>query len=347
MTAETNPETPTGINREPLTDWLTAELGLTAPLDFQPVSGGASNLTFVVNDSAGHRIVLRRPPTTHVLASAHDMSREHRVISALADTAVPVPAALGLCIDTAVNDADFYVMDFVEGSVIFDRSDAEKVPVALRQVMTDSLVDTLAELHSVDPDEVGLGDLGRRDGYCARQLRRWQQQVDEGSDRALPRVRALHDRLSATIPMQQGVGIVHGDYRLDNCMMAADGSVAAVLDWELCTLGDVLVDVAGLVAWWGDTQAVGRLAEMPTTADGFGDVEYLVNRYRQHSERDLSALEWYVALQFWRVACIIEGVRVRHSAGAMGDNQYYDDQGARMFIDYALDRCEHSLEASI
>ncbi len=340
-----NPSAPTGINYEPLTAWLVAELGLTVPLDFQPVAGGASNLTFVVNDAAGRRIVLRRPPTTHVLASAHDMSREHRVISALANTAVPVPPALGLCRDTAVNDADFYVMGFVEGSVIFDRSDAEQVPLPLRPAMMDSLVDTLAELHSVDPDKIGLGDLGRRDGYCARQLHRWQQQVAEGSDRGLPRVRSLHDRLTQTIPEQQGVGIVHGDYRLDNCIMAADGSVAAVLDWELCTLGDVLVDVAGLVAWWGATGAVGRLAEMPTIAEGFGDVEHLLNRYRQRSERDLSALEWYVALQFWRVACIIEGVRVRHSAGAMGDNQHYDDNEARLFIDYALDRCEHSLEA--
>ena len=338
---------PKGIDPEPVTDWLAAEVGAVPPLDFDPIAGGASNLTFVVTDADGRRVVLRRPPTGHVLASAHDMGREHRVISALAPTPVPVPPALGLCTDAAVNGADFYVMDYVEGSVVFDRTDAMNVAEAVRPVMARSIVDTLADLHSLDPDDVGLGDLGRREGYCARQLRRWQRQVDEGSDRDLPLVGALHDRLVATIPEQQGVGIVHGDYRLDNCIMATDGSVAAVLDWELCTLGDVLIDVAGLVTWWGDTErGKGRLAEMPTTVEGFGSPADVLERYSRRSDRDLSSLDWYVALQFWRVACIIEGVRVRHTAGAMGDNQHYDDTGARMFIDYSLARCTEALDSA-
>ena len=338
---------PKGIRLEPLTAWLETEVGLAPPLSFQPIAGGASNLTFVVTDTTGRRVVLRRPPTGHVLASAHDMSREHRVISALAPTPVPVPPALGLCTDPDVNGADFYVMDFVDGSVVFDRADAENVAEPVRPVMARSIVDTLAELHSLDPDEVGLGDLGRREGYCARQLRRWQRQVDEGSDRDLPMVRELHDRLVASIPEQQGTGIVHGDYRLDNCIMAGDGSVAAVLDWELCTLGDVLIDVAGLVTWWGDSQAGGgRLADMPTTVDGFGTPADVLERYGQLSERDLSSLDWYVALQYWRVACIIEGVRVRHTAGAMGDNQHYDDTGARLFIDYCVVRSTEILDSA-
>ena len=338
---------PKGIDPGPVSAWLASEVGVVAPLDFDPIAGGASNLTFVVTDAAGRKMVLRRPPTGHVLASAHDMTREHRVISALAPTLVPVPPALGLCTDAAVNGADFYVMDYVEGSVVFDRADATAVDEAVRPVMARSIVDTLADLHSLDPDEVGLGDLGRREGYCARQLRRWQRQVDEGSDRDLPRVRELHDRLVASIPEQQGTGIVHGDYRLDNCIMAADGTVAAVLDWELCTLGDVLIDVAGLVTWWGDSQeGEGRLADMPTTVEGFGTPAEVLERYRQRSERDLSRLDWYVALQFWRVACIIEGVRVRHTAGAMGDKQHYDDGGARQFIDYSLDRCASLLDAA-
>ena len=336
---------PKGVDPEPVTAWLAAEVGTVPPLHFEPIAGGASNLTFVVTDGAGRRVVLRRPPTGHVLASAHDMTREHRVISALAPTPVPVPPALGICTDATVNGADFYVMDFVDGSVVFDRADAITVDAAVRPVMARSIVDTLADLHSLDPDDVGLGDLGRRDGYCARQLRRWQRQIDEGSDRDLPLVRELHDRLEASIPAQQGVGIVHGDYRLDNCIMAADGTVAAVLDWELCTLGDVLIDVAGLVSWWGDAErGHGRLADMPTTVDGFGTAEEMLDRYRQRSDRDLSSLDWYVALQFWRVACIIEGVRVRHTAGAMGDKQHYDDAGARVFIDYALQRCSELLD---
>ena len=338
---------PKGIDPEPVTAWLAAEVGAVPPLDFDPIAGGASNLTFVVTDAAGRRVVLRRPPTGHVLASAHDMGREHRVISALAPTPVPVPPALGLCTDPEINGADFYVMDHVDGSVVFDRTDAMNVDEAVRPVMARSIIDTLADLHSLDPDDVGLGDLGRREGYCARQLRRWQRQVDEGSDRDLPLVRALHDRLVASIPEQQGTGIVHGDYRLDNCIMAADGSVAAVLDWELCTLGDVLIDVAGLVTWWGDTeQGKGRLADMPTTVEGFGSPADVLERYSRRSDRDLSSLDWYVALQFWRVACIIEGVRVRHTAGAMGDNQHYDDTGARLFIDYSLARCTEALDSA-
>ena len=336
---------PKGIDPGPVSAWLASEVGVVAPLDFDPIAGGASNLTFVVTDAAGRKVVLRRPPTGHVLASAHDMTREHRVISALAPTPVPVPPALGLCTDPAVTGANFYVMDYVEGSVVFDRTDAAEVDETVRPVMARSIVDTLADLHSLDPDDVGLGDLGRREGYCARQLRRWQRQVDEGSDRDLPRVRELHDRLLASIPEQQGTGIVHGDYRLDNCIMAADGTMAAVLDWELCTLGDVLIDVAGLALWWGDTErGRGRLADMPTTVDGFGTPADVLERYSKRSERDLSSLDWYVALQFWRVACIIEGVRVRHTAGAMGDNQHYDDSGARIFIDYALDRCAEALD---
>ena len=337
---------PKGIDPEPVSAWLASEVGAVPPLDFDPIAGGASNLTFVVTDADGRRVVLRRPPTGHVLASAHDMTREHRVISALAPTPVPVPPALGLCTDPAVNGADFYIMDFVDGSVVFDRDDAMAVDEAVRPVMARSIVDTLADLHSLDLDDVGLGDLGRREGYCARQLRRWQRQVDEGSDRDLPRVRALHDRLVASIPEQQGVGIVHGDYRLDNCIMAVDGALAAVLDWELCTLGDVLVDVAGLVMWWGDSKGKGRLADLPTTVDGFGTAAGVLERYGQRSERDMSRLDWYVALQFWRTACIIEGVRVRHTAGAMGD-KHYDDTGARQFIDYSVARCADLLDTAV
>ncbi len=338
---------PQGIDPVPLTAWLAAEVAAVPPLSFEPISGGASNLTFVVTDATGRRMVLRRPPTGHVLASAHDMAREHRVISALGPTPVPVPPALALCTNPDVNGADFYVMGFVEGSVVFDRADAMALDAAVRPVMARSIVDTLAELHSLDPDEVALGDLGRRDDYCARQLRRWQRQVNEGSDRDLPLLHELHDRLAASIPEQQGTGIVHGDYRLDNCIMAADGSVAAVLDWELCTLGDVLIDVAGLVSWWGDAAAgMGRLADMPTTVEGFGTADDVLSRYARRSGRDLSSLDWYVALQFWRVACIIEGVRVRHAAGAMGDTGHYDDGGARHFIDYALARCADLLETA-
>ena len=341
-------EIPTGINAEAVTDWLTdARPDLAPPLTFELITGGASNLTYSVTDSTGQRFVLRRPPTGHVLASAHDMGREHRIISALADTPVPVPPVVGICRDDSVNDAPFYVMGFVEGSIIFDRNDGLSVAPELRPVMAQSLVDTLVDLHALDPESVGLGDLGRHEDYCARQLRRWKRQVDEGSDRAIPLVGEVHDRLSRSMPPQQGYGIVHGDYRLDNCMMGHDGSVAAVLDWELCTLGDVLADLGGMAMWWGtDSTATGRLADVPTSVDGFGSTAEMVDRYAARSDRDISDLPWYVSFQLWRLACITEGVRVRYAAGAMGDQDSTQTDEMGLAVDHMLERAKQNLDAS-
>jgi len=339
-------EVPVGIDTDRVTAWIDENVdGCSPPLRFERIAGGASNLTFVVEDRAGHRVVLRRPPTGHVLASAHDMGREHRIISALGPTAVPVPPALGLCRDESVNGAPFYVMGFVEGSIVFDRADGLDVEPDLRPLMTRSLVDTLIALHGVDPDTVGLGDLGRKEDYCARQLRRWKRQIDEGTDRDLPLLHELHVRMVDSIPAQQGAGIVHGDYRLDNCMMADDGEVAAVLDWELCTLGDVLADVAGMVTYWGDDpDAIGRLADMPTMADGFGSSDEMVAMYAARSERDLSDLPWYVAFQHWRLACIMEGVRVRFELGAMGDAVERDGGDTMAGIDFMLEKARRLLD---
>ncbi len=326
---------PRGIDAEPVSAWiLDRRPDLTPPLEFELITGGASNLTYRITDRAGTLLVLRRPPTGHVLASAHDMAREHRIMSALRDTPVPVPPMIGLCQDEAVNGADFYVMGFVAGKIIFDLADGEAVDPSLRPVMTESLTDTLAALHALDPATVGLGDLGRTEDYCARQLRRWKRQIDEGSDRDMPLFHDLHRRFVDSIPPQQGAGIVHGDYRMDNCMMGDDGSVAAVLDWELCTLGDVLADVAGMAMWWGDDpRAQGRLADVPTKAAGFGSRVDMLERYGRRTDRDISELPWYVAFQHWRLAAISEGVRVRFAAGAMGDQEGTADTDARAAVD--------------
>ena len=253
----------------------------------------------------------------HVLATAHDMAREHRIISALADSGVPVPAIVGLCEDDEVNGAPFYVMDFVPGLVVRDVAIAEGVPVEVRGRMGVSLVEVLARLHDVDLDAVGLSDLGRHGGYIERQLKRWRTQFVDATTRDLPRVLEVHDLLAARVPAQQGVGIVHGDYRLDNCMMSPDGEVAAVLDWELCTLGDVLADVAGMVAY-GDTRATGGTPP-PTSLEGFPSTDAVREMYAHHSTRDLAHLDFYVAFAYWRIACIVEGVYTRYSAGVMGD----------------------------
>ena len=194
--------------------------------------------------------MLRRPPLGHVLATAHDMSREHRIISALGPTDVPVPPAIGLCIDEAVNGSPFYVMGYVDGHVVRDASEAKRFTAEQRRRTGHSIVDTLARIHAVDIDAVGLGDLGRREGYIARQLKRWYGQWEQSKTRELPDVDLAYERLKASIPEQAKATIVHGDYRLDNCMVDDDGDVIAVLDWEICTLGDPLADVGLLMVYW-------------------------------------------------------------------------------------------------
>jgi len=318
---------PAGIAVGPVSDWFDTHIdGAKAPYRFELVAGGRSNLTFVVTDAVGQRYVLRRPPTSHVLPSAHDMGREHRIIKALEPTSVPVPPALGYCDDEAVNGRPFYVMGYVEGNIVRDIDVARRLYTpAQRRVAGEDLIDVLVELHGVDVDAVGLGDLGRRDGYIERQLRRWYGQFQQSAatqGRSVPIVDEVHDFLAARIPAQQGTAIVHGDYRLDNTMIDAEGRVAAVLDWELCTLGDPLADMGLLMVYWtepGDDDVL--LGFAPTAAEGFPTRAELRQRYTGASDRDLSALDFYIAFGYWKLACIIEGVHARYVGGAMGGDR--------------------------
>ncbi len=234
-----------GVDVPAVSNWLQAHVaGAVAPFAFDIIAGGHSNLTFKVTGADGRRFVLRRPPLGHVLASAHDMGREHRIISGLQRTAVPVAPALGFCDDVSVNGSPFYVMGFVDGFVLRDRATSEAVlTVDARRTASESLVDTMAAIHSVDLQAAGLHELGRHEGYIARQLKRWYGQWNQQQTRALPAVDRVHDELSRRIPEQGPATIVHGDYRLDNCMVAGTGQVVAVLDWEICTLGDPLADL--------------------------------------------------------------------------------------------------------
>ena len=313
-------EAPTGIDVPQVTAWLERHVaGARGPFRFDLIAGGHSNITYGVTGADGARFVLRRPPLGHLLASAHDMAREHRIIAALAGS-VPVAPALGLCQDAAVNGAPFYVMRFVDGLVVHDRAEAEAglTPAARRRV-SESLVDTLATLHAVDLDAVGLGDLGRHDGYVARQLKRWYGQWNAQKTRELPSIDRVHDALAARIPAQGPASVVHGDYRLDNCMVSADGEVLAVLDWEICTLGDPLADVGLLMVYWtGPDDAASAWEGSATTAPGFANRDEVAARYAAASGRDLSDLGFYVAFAYWKLACILEGVYARYVAGAMG-----------------------------
>ena len=310
-----------GIDREPVTAWFREHTAAEPPLRFELIAGGRSNLTFRVTDAADGAWVLRRPPLGHVLATAHDMGRESRIMAALADTDVPVPPVVGLCTDEAVNGAPFYVMDFVDGLVIRDAAAAEPMSVAQRAAAGRSLAETLAKIHAVVPDEVGLGDLGRKEGYIARQLKRWNGQFEQARTREVPEVTAAHDRLVARIPEQGPAAIVHGDYRLDNCMVDASGEVIAVLDWELCTLGDPLADLGLLMVYW--TEADDPIAALPgaaTTLEGFPSRAELVAAYQDAGGRPVGDLDYYVAFGYWKLACILEGVYTRYKAGAMGND---------------------------
>jgi aminoglycoside phosphotransferase (APT) family kinase protein len=314
---------PLGIDVARLTDWLHANItDLAGPFSFDLIAGGHSNLTYRLTDTNGRQIVVRRPPLGHLLASAHDMGREHRIIDALGSTSVPVAPALGFCDDPEVNGAPFYVMDYVDGLVIRTPEDAmSKLDAAGRLAAGNSVVDTLAALHGVDPVDVGLGTLGKHDGYLARQLKRWYSQWEQSKTRELPAVDETYRILMDNLPEQQGTAIVHGDYRLDNCLVAADGSMRAVLDWEICTLGDALADVGLLYVYWGISSGGpgSGLPTAPTSAPDFIDRDAAIARYATQSSRDLSAINTYIAFGFWKLACIVEGVYARYLHGAMGD----------------------------
>ncbi len=314
-------EAPEGIDRSGIEGWFAEHVGgVELPLSFERISGGHSNLTYGVRDAANGRWALRRPPLGKRLGSAHDMSREHKVVSALASTAVPVAPVVGLCEDESVNEAPFYVMEFVEGPILRGLAEAEVFPdEGDRRAIGERVVDTLVEIHAVDPDGADLGDLGRKEDYVARQLHRWQGQWEKSKTRELAVIDGVHERLSARIPEQGPATIVHGDYRLDNMILNSAGEVAAVVDWELCTLGDPLADVGLLMVYWPEAgEELVALGQPATLAPGFPSRDELRARYAERSGRDLSRLDFFVALGYWKLAIILEGVYARYAAGQYG-----------------------------
>jgi aminoglycoside phosphotransferase (APT) family kinase protein len=274
-----------------------------------------------VRDASGRDLVVRRPPLHGVLPTAHDMGREHRTIAALGPTPVPVPEALAYCDDAAVIGAPFYVMSYVDGVVLNDDATAiGALDVDARAHCGESLVDALVELHAVDVDAVGLGDLARRDELVARQLKRWHTQFEASKTRDVPAVDRVHELLAARIPPQTESTVVHGDFRLGNCIVDTHGEIRAVLDWEICTLGDPRADVGYVLATWAEPGDPLRADDHnPTLAPGFTTRDVLLARYAERSGRDVSAIPYFVAFSFWRLACILEGVLARHLSGARGE----------------------------
>jgi aminoglycoside phosphotransferase (APT) family kinase protein len=288
------------------------------------IAGGKSNLTYRVDSPAGS-LVLRRPPLGNVLPTAHDMGREYRVMSALGGTAVPVPRMRHFCSDAEVLGQPFYVMDLVEGHVVRQEfppgyADTE----AERRVVCERLVDVLGTLHQVDPNGVGLGDFGRPEGYMARQVARWSKQWDATRLEGMEDLDALAAELSAQLPATQRHTVVHGDYRLDNTVLdpVDVGRVAAVLDWEMSTLGDPLADLGVLLVYWNQADDTGPrkgglVVPSVTALPGMLTREEVAARYAKASGLDLEPLPWYVAFGFFKLAVVCAGIAMRSKAGAM------------------------------
>lgn len=303
---------PPGLNLARLREFLDMRCpGLVSgELSGTVVEGGRSNLTYVVGDGATTWVV-RRPPLGHVLPTAHDMSREHRILEGLAGTRVPVPRPLALCTDDEVLGAPFYVMEFMPGTVYRSDSELAALGPERTRAIADALVDTLIQLHHVDPAEVGLAGLGRPEGFLGRQLRRWNAQLDASRSRDLPGLDALAERLAARIPAAGPPAIVHGDYRLDNTLVDAV-RITAVLDWEMSTVGDPLTDVALLVGY-GEAARIG-VGDVGTAA-GYPSAREIVDRYACTAGRDVSALPWYLSFAFFKLAVIAEGIHYRFTRG--------------------------------
>ena len=307
-----------GLDLGALTRWLDNEHpGLRrGDLRARIIAGGRSNITYALDDDT-HRWVLRRPPLGHVLATAHDMAREHRVISALAGSPVPVPATIAMCSDLEVLGAPFYLMERIEGTAVRTRDELLLVPSVARVPLAHRLVDTLAALHGVDPGAVGLADFGRPEGFLQRQVRRWGQQLDASRSRDVAGIDELHGALDAALPTSQRATVVHGDFRLDNVLVGAGYEISAVLDWEMATLGDPLTDVGLMLVYWGDGHpgALGSVAETPASVEGYPDGVALAERYAAASGLDLSPLPWYVAMGCFKLAVVLEGIHYRFVQG--------------------------------
>jgi len=314
---------PAGINYEGVSRYFASNVpGGDVPLTVSLLSGGRSNLTYLVSGGE-NRWVLRRPPLGHVLPTAHDMAREFKVLKGLQDTDVPAPTPIALCEDESVNGMPFYVMDYREGIIV-----AEDLPPGFaeseeeRRRMSLALVDTLVKLHAVDYEAVGLGDFGRPQGYLERQVRRWTEQWNRSKTRELPAIEEVARRLAGAIPESPAPTIVHGDYRFGNMFLDPKdpGHVIALLDWEMATLGDPLSDLGYTLGYWGEVNdstdmIQARTASQVTAKPGFLTRDEVVQEYAKRSGRNVDNIEFYEVLAYYKLAIIVEGIHARHLAG--------------------------------
>ena len=300
---------PPGLDLGRLSEYIDSG-GLSATI----FAGGRSNLTYAVTDGT-NRWVLRRPPLGHVLPTAHDMAREHRVLDALSRAGFPVPRPVLLCTDPEPIGAPFYLMEYVDGTIYRDATALAALgPDAVRELVL-SLIDTLADLHALDPAAIGLADFGRPEGFNERQVRRWKKQLDASRSRDLPGIDDLYTRLAERVP-EGGGAVVHGDYRLDNVLIGPHREVAAVLDWEMSTLGDPLGDLA-LTMLYAERPLLTRdgLPYAPIDLPGHPSTAEMAAHYARRSGHDLGDLSWYLGFAAFKVAVILEGVHYRYAHG--------------------------------
>lgn len=321
MAAERTTDIP-GYEVDAVESWVAERVGgLTAPFRWTKLEGGHSNLTYRIDSADGvMSAVIRRPPQGELLPKAHDMAREWSCISALWPTAVPVAEPLAFCERPDITGAHFYVMGLIDGRAMYNIDDVEAwIPEANRQVMAESWIDTLAELHSLDPDEIGLSELGRKDDYVLRQCKTWYRSWNASIDAAAiddARIHELYEILTSTTPQQGPATLVHGDYGTHNVMIGADAKVAAVVDWEIATLGDPMADFAySLNAWVHPDDPLLDTTDFPTLAPGFPRREYLIDRYAERTSADLTHLPFYLAFNRFKTACILHGVYARYRNG--------------------------------
>jgi aminoglycoside phosphotransferase (APT) family kinase protein len=339
---------PEGYRVEPVEAWIAANVeNLSPPFKWTRLQGGHSNLTYRLDDSEGRSAVIRRPPQGELLPKAHDMSREWALISALGPTEVPVPAALGFCEDPEVTGAWFYIMGLIDGHPLYNSDDTNAyVPEGERRKMAFSFIDVLAALHRVDPDEVGLGDLGKKEDYVGRQLKTWYRSwmaSIEPADFDDPRAHELQEFFLENEPDQGPARIVHGDYGLHNCLVGPDCTIAAVVDWEISTLGDPLADLAYALNQWPDpTDREPPPPEGATAPPGFPTRTELADRYAEQTGRDLSLLDYYVGFNRWKTAAIVHGVYARYCEGKKSTDGI-DLEEMRSRISRSLDLSEEAV----
>lgn len=332
-----------GLDTTRLRAWLSSTLGTDEDVTTRLLTGGRSNPTFALTVGS-ESWILRRPPFGLVLETAHDMGREYRVMAALVDTGVPVPRMIAFCDDSEVIGAPFYLMEKLEGITIGSRAEAESLTPDERSALAETFIRTVAALHSVDPDSVGLGDLGRPDGYLERQLRRWGRQWEQAHSRERPAVHEVLRALEATMPVSDLPGIVHGDVKLDNLMVDAQapGTALGLLDWEMSTLGDTLADVGLLWAMWDDSSRPHHpLTQGITDLPGFPSADDAVQMYARQRGIEIETIRWYAALADIKLAIILEQIHMRRTAS--GSSSGVDDVGA--MVDPLLDRARESVFA--